>query len=258
MWLGAGCRLVAVWLAVSLAPGSDLRAIGEPANSPGLAVGTVFKHQSPALRTSGDLQFALAEARREIALGRGGGGEHHYAAARAALAPWWLQERPPAEALLLRAILKQHEHDFQPALADLRQLLAREPGNAQAWLTQAVVLRELGEYDRALASCLPLLQLASTLVATTCTSSVASRHGRARDSYAALHRALTDSAGGVPVERAWSLATLAEIAAGLDWIERADLHFRQALAFAPDDPETLAAYREFRRGAGRDSGKGTW
>ena len=126
------------------------------------------------------LQGAMVVARQSLALGRSQGDERHYAAARAALAPWWQQERPPAELLLLRAILRQHDHQFNQALADLEQLLARAPDNAQAWLTRTVVLRELGEYDRALASCLPLLRLASTLVATTCTSNVASRLGRAR------------------------------------------------------------------------------
>ena len=60
---------------------------------------------------------------------------------------------PPDEALLLRATLKQARHDFHGALADLDQLTARAPKNAEAQLTRAVVLTVVGRYREALSSC---------------------------------------------------------------------------------------------------------
>src|SRR6266516_4162234 len=47
-------------------------------------------------------------------------------------APRWKQPDPPAQALLLRATLKQSTHDFTGALADLDRLIVANPRDGQA------------------------------------------------------------------------------------------------------------------------------
>ena len=69
----------------------------------------------------------------------------------------------------LRANLSQTRHDFPAALADLDAVLTRNPENAQAWLTRAVILQVQGDYPKALGNCLSLERLAGTLVTAICT-----------------------------------------------------------------------------------------
>ncbi len=191
-----------------------------------------------------DLQQAVSLARHYIERGRALSNPRHYGHAQAVLRPWWALQNPPAEILLLRANIRQNRHQFDSALRDLQQLLEQKPQHAQAWLTQAVILQVRGEYRQALASCVPLLRLASTLVATACTSSVASLSGRARDSYRLLLQAVRDSIQSEPGERLWALTVLADIAVRLGWHTRAEQHFQEALSINPRDHYLLAAYAD--------------
>ena len=83
-----------------------------------------------------DLAAASRLARMLIAAARSGGDPRYLGRAEAALRPWWDDPAPPAEALLLRATIKQSRHEFEPALADLDRLVAETPDDAQAWLTR--------------------------------------------------------------------------------------------------------------------------
>ena len=131
--------------------------------------------------------------------------------AQGVLAPWWSAASPPPAVLLLRATLRQHDHDFPAALRDLEQALRADPANAQAWLTQAVVQQVRGEYAAARASCLEVR--AQPLLAVTCVSGVDSLSGQAARAYTALRRALTNAVAADRANRRWALTTLAEIAA---------------------------------------------
>jgi tetratricopeptide (TPR) repeat protein len=75
---------------------------------------------------------------------------------------------------VLRATIKQSQHDFTNSLADLNLALKLDPANAQAWLTKATVLTVLGDYDGARRACRPLGQLTTGLIALTAAVSVAS------------------------------------------------------------------------------------
>ena len=65
--------------------------------------------------------------------------------AEATLAPWWNAPEPPVPVLVLRATIEQSGHAFDDARADLARALAREPANAQAWLTLATVQQVTGD-----------------------------------------------------------------------------------------------------------------
>ena len=58
-------------------------------------------------------------ARRALDAGRRRGDPRFLGQVQAALAPWWNDNEVPASALLLRATLKQAQHDFTGSLADL-------------------------------------------------------------------------------------------------------------------------------------------
>src|SRR5450830_1508158 len=101
--------------------------------------------------TPQDLTLAASLAQRYITLARSETDPRYLGYAQAALQPWWQQAAPPADIRLLRATLLQSTHQFAPALADLRGVLAADPLNPQAWLTQATVQTVQGDYAGATA-----------------------------------------------------------------------------------------------------------
>lgn len=198
-----------------------------------------------------DVGLASRLAARYIEEGRRASDPRFYGYAQGALAPWWQTAEPPTPVLVLRATIRQHDHDFPGALADLASALRADPDNAQAWLTQAVVQQVRGEYAAARDSCLAVLQLAHPLVAVTCLSSVDSLHGAAAKSYDRLSRALVQHPADNEAERRWALTTLAEIAARRGEPERAEAHYRAALSLEGRDDYLLGSYADFLLDQGR-------
>lgn len=192
-----------------------------------------------------NLALALQVARRNLEIGRAEADPRHYGYVQAALAPWWNQSPPPPEVLLLRAVLRQNRHDFDGALADLRQVLAANPRQAQAWLTQAVVRQVQGEPAEALQSCLALRRLANSLLFNTCLSGALGRNGQAEFAYASLRRALENAPEAAVEDRLWALTVLAETAEQRGDASAAETHFRDALALGRRDIYLLGAYADF-------------
>ena len=210
-----------------------------------------LKRMRMALRANpNDLDHAARLARRCIEAARETGDPRFLGQAQAALAPWWAAADPPPAALLLRATVKQSQHDFSGALADLDRLLVVRASDGQALLTRATILTVLGRYADAQRDCTKLLRLASGLVTTTCVAGASSLNGDAAGAYRGLVQALAranDAAG----TRAWALTLAAEIAARRGDAGAADIHFREALALDPRDAYLVAAYADFLLGQAR-------
>lgn len=198
-----------------------------------------------------NLALATRLAWQYIEAGRALSDPRYYGYAQGALSPWWKAAEPPVPVLVLRATIRQHDHDFARALDDLSLALRADPTNAQAWLTQATVLQVRGEYAEARRSCMEVLQLATPLVAVTCVSSVGSLSGEAAPSYEMLAHALTQAPQAEAGLRRWALTTLAEIAARRGQAEVAEAHFTQALALNRNDEYLLGAYADFLMDQGR-------
>ena len=145
------------------APSDDHEVIERlPARLPGAAPRRQASAQRSALpRASAEtpnLVLALTLARDSIEQARRSGDPRDWGQAQAALAPWWNAAEPPAPARLLRATIRQAQHDFPGALADLDALLdtARPtplPLRAQADLTRAAIHQVQGRYGQARAGC---------------------------------------------------------------------------------------------------------
>lgn len=209
-----------------------------------------FSQKTEALRASlaqnpEDLSAAVRLARLELQEGRAHGDPRRLGYAQAALAPWWRQATPPDEVLLLRATLEQSLHAFPEALADLELLLQRDPSNAQAWITRAVVLAVRGEYAQSEESCRPLGALAGILVETVCMTNAQSQHGKAREAFERLELTLRQQSEELPVEvSTWALSTLADAAARSGNERGVESNLQRALALDPKDPFLLAAYAD--------------
>ena len=229
--------------AVPAVPASDdvvLERLPEARDPPILAL----KRSRALLRAAPqDLRIATAHARRAIDAARATGDPRYLGQAQAALAPWWSAADAPAPALLLRATIKQSQHDFDGALADLDRLLERAPADVQARLTRATVLGVVGRHDGARADCERLAGAVPPLVAIACSASIDGVTSRAAAAEAALVTALARDAGS-PAVRVWALTIAGDVAG-------AEARFRDALALDPADAYLLGAFADLMIDAGR-------
>jgi hypothetical protein len=164
---------------------------------------------------------------------------------QSALGPWWTQADPPADVRVLRAVVLQFDHRFEPALADLAAVLAADPGNPTALAWQLAIQLVQANYGGARASCQSLAPLTSALVATACGAQVAALTGQAQAAAAALSTALQAHAGADPAERLWSLTRLAEIQERRGDFAAAEAAFKEAGALGLNDVYLLAAHADF-------------
>ena len=200
-----------------------------------------------------DLSRASTLARRYIEQARRDGDPRYLGYAQAALAPWWSADRAkaPADVLVLRATLNQSTHSFADALLDLDEVVKRDGGNAQAWLTRATIQQVTGDYAGARTSCARLYGSTTELVVQTCLASVGSMTGSGRASYERLRQVLATRMDSPAPLRAWSATLLGEMAERLGDYPAAEAHFREALKADPQDSYLLAAYADFLLERGR-------
>ncbi|NNG22862.1 tetratricopeptide repeat protein [Telluria aromaticivorans] len=200
-----------------------------------------------------DLPRATFLARRYIEQARRDGDPRYLGYAQAALAPWWntARAKAPPDVLVLRATLNQSTHSFDAALADLDEVVRRDAGNAQAWLTRATIQLVTGDYAGARTSCARLFSRTADLVVQTCLASVGSVSGSAGASYERLRRVLAARLDSPAPLRAWAATLLGEMAERLGKHAAAESHFREALAADPQDSYLLAAYADFLLERGR-------
>jgi hypothetical protein len=226
-----------------------------PARLPGAAprarVGT--------LRPAADLSTALRLARESIERARHSGDPRDWGQAQAALAPWWAAAHPPAPVRLLRATIRQAEHDFAGALADLDALLlhpapaAPDSLRAQAELTRASLHQVQGRLAEARAGCVRLAgalyaRLGSSVArpAGACLAELDHLQGRrnATQADAAL-------AAMGPADDAWLTLLRAELAQRAGRTAQANALFRAATAGPAPGLYALAAHADWLLEQGR-------
>jgi tetratricopeptide (TPR) repeat protein len=194
-------------------------------------------------RNPGDADAALALARRYYAEAAAEGDPRYVGYAQAALAPWWKLADPPASLRVMRAVLMQFNHQFEPALADLSAASAQDPQNGEAWAWQAAIHMVRADYAAARRACEQVARLATPLIGTACSATVDAHTGRAAAAAAALQAALPVPAS--PEEQLWALTRLAETEERRGRAADAEAAFRRALALGLTDGYLLAAYADF-------------
>ena len=245
--VGAIGLAVALTAAAFLAP--NRAAAATPAYVPADAA-TIVAHVPPrdprevaerqALAAAPErVELAVELARADIQRARSLSDPRYLGRAQATLGRWWHLPSPPPDVLLLRATIEQSLHDFEAARADLDQLIAIRPDDAQAHLTRAVVATVRADYAAARESCNAVARLAPPIVAAACKAPLDAMGGHVQDAYQALARVLQQRTS--PALRAWATTTLAELA-----IQRGDdalaaQHLRDVLAADPGDAYARAA-----------------
>ena len=195
--------------------------------------------------TPDDLVLASRTAREHIQNARATADPRHLGYAEAALRPWWTDNNAPAEALVLRATVKQSLHDFSAARRDLELALAKDPANAQAWLTLATIDTVQGRYDEARRACIQLARLGESFSATVAAAAIAGLNGQSASAVRQLESLLDRSAAAPVDQRLWATTQLAELLARTGHSTEADARFREALKLSGSDPYLLGAYSDF-------------
>ncbi len=223
-----------------------------------------FKANDPIARELAQLRAALQRnprdedvavnlARRYFELVAAEGDPRYIGYAQAALAPWWDLPAPPINVQVLRASLRQFRHDFPSALADLNQVLMRDPGQPQARSLRAIIHIVQARYAEARTDCLAMREVANELIALGCESMVQGLTGHAAEAYAALSQMLAQHPETGRDEQLWVLTRLAEMAQRLGRLDVAEAQFKRALALDVTDTFLLAAYADFLLDQGRPS-----
>lgn len=195
-------------------------------------------------RVPQNLPLALATARAAIERARALGDPRELGVAQAALGPWWNAASPPPAALLLRATVRQSQHQFDAALRDLDALISPPAAaaavptevRAQALLTRATVRQVTGQWAAAEADCSDLrnppfdaMGAPLATAAQACLAELRSLRGQAP----ASARELAQLARQAPQD-GWLALVQAELAERLGDHPSAALHYRDALAHRSD------------------------
>ena len=198
-----------------------------------------------------DLRLALRVARRDIELSRSRSDPRYLGHAEAALAPWYKLPAPPYEVRLLRATIRQSNHDFDGALTDLAAARTLRDDDPQLHLTLAVILTVRAEYPAATKECVRVRELSQPYPADVCETAIMAVTGHAGPAYEKLERATAALHPSQQDLRAWGLSTLGEIALRKGDDAAAEARFKEALAQDPNDAYVLGAYADLLLDLGR-------
>ena len=171
--------------------------------------------------------------------------------AQAALQPWWALEQPPVAVRVLRAMLKQFDHRFDPALADLAEAVREQPDNGAAWAWQTAILMVQARYAEARSSCEHMAPLTTPLIAVACHAQIEAITGHAAAAAAQLRTALRQQPNAGVEERLWVLTRLGETEERRGENTAAEAAFREALALGVPDVYLQAAFADYLLDRGR-------
>ncbi|MES2533404.1 MAG: hypothetical protein V4636_20335 [Pseudomonadota bacterium] len=205
----------------------------------------------------GDAATAIDAAGRYLTLAREQGDARYAGYAMGALQAWDavpVDQTPPA-VLVMRATVAQFLHDFDGAETMLKAALARQPADAQAWITLATLHRVRGRYDASDAACRALGRVGPALYAIACLAENAGLRGQHANAREALQGLLATPALRDPGQagtRQWLLTSLAEVEELAGRPAEADAAYRKAVA-AERSGYLLLVYSDFLQRMGRQA-----
>jgi tetratricopeptide (TPR) repeat protein len=224
-------------------PSSDGAVLAE------LPAGTRHADVSARRLAQGRVDVAIPLAQFYIQQSRLSGDLRYLGYAEAVLTPWVKQNPPLPDVLVLQATLQQSRHEFTASLATLERALIVRANDAQALLVRATVLRVLGRYPEASASCEQFSRIVEPRLGALCTESLRGLSGHLESGYSALMQVSTQ--GWLTSEKSWLYSELGEMAVRLGRDADAQRWFEQDLNLAPTDFYVRAAYADLLLRQGR-------
>lgn len=141
-------------------------------------------------QTASTLPDSVQQAGQLLALAQQSGDPRYLGYAEARLNHWLQQPVVAADVLLMRARIRQFNHQFDAALSDLAQVLQRQPADAEALLLVASIHQLRADYGPALASCRRLRNFDTLTLALICEAGIDAVNGRAVQAENTLQRLL--------------------------------------------------------------------
>jgi tetratricopeptide (TPR) repeat protein len=230
-------------LAAPYLPSRDSAVLAE------LSAGTHYADVSARRLARDRLDVAIPLAQFYIQQSRLSGDLRHLGYAEAVLTPWEKQSPPVPDVLVLQAVLHQSRHEFSASLATLERALTVRPNDPQALLIRATVLRVLGRYPEAGASCERFSRIVEPRLGALCIQSLRGLNGHLESAYAALVQVSTQ--GWLNSEKSWLYSELGEMAVRLGLDADAQRWFQQDLSLVPTDFYVRAAYADLLLRQGR-------
>ena len=190
----------------------------------------------------GRVDVAIPLAQFYIQQSRLSGDLRYLGYAEAVLGPWVTENPPVPDVLVLQATLQQSRHEFTASLATLERALSARPNDPQALLVRATVLRVLGRYAEASASCDQFARIVEPRLGAICIQSLRGLNGHLESAYLELTQ--LSSQGWLNAEKSWLYSELGEMAARLGRDADAQRWFEQDLNLVPTDFYVRAAYAD--------------
>jgi tetratricopeptide (TPR) repeat protein len=223
-------------LAEPYVPASENAVLAE------VSAGTRFADVSARRLARARVDVAIPLAQFYIQQSRLSGDLRYLGYAEAVLAPWVQLSSANADVLVLQATLQQSRHEFAASLATLDHALAVRPDSPQALLIRATVMRVLGRYPEAGATCERFSRLVEPRLAALCMESLRGLSGHLESAYSSLTQVSTQ--GWLSSEKSWLYSELGEMAVRLGRDQEAERWFQQDLRLLPTDFYVRAAYAD--------------
>jgi hypothetical protein len=192
-----------------------------------------------------DLALRVEIARRYFDLAMAQGDPRYVGYASAALAP--LAKAPPnnADYAMVRGLLLQFSHEFEPALASLAKASELNPTSPEPLLWRSAIFMVQARYKEAAAECARAAPLAEPLVGAGCTAYVQATSGQLDAGFESLATAVKAASQAAPELLLWQNTRLAEMAWRLQRFDAAESYFKAALKQGVTDQFLLGAYADF-------------
>ena len=193
----------------------------------------------------GDLTLRVEIARRYFDLAMAQGDPRYVGYASAALAP--LAKTPPnnADYAMVRGLIQQFSHEFEPALASLAKASELDPTSAEPLLWRSAIYMVQARYKEAAAECARVAPLAEPLVGAGCTAYVQATSGQLDTAFESLATSVKAAPQAAPELLLWQNTRLAEMAWRLQRFDAAENYFKSAIKQGVTDQFLLGAYADF-------------
>ena len=232
--------------AAPFTPASDAEVVERlPGRASDPAIRRVDSLRKQLAARPDDLALRVEIARRYFDLAMAQGDPRYVGYASAALAP--LVKAPPnnADYAMVRGLLQQFSHEFEPALTSLAKAGELNPTSAEPLLWRSAIYMVQARYKEAAAECARVAPLTELLVGVGCTAYVQATSGQLDAAFESLATAVKAAPQAAPELLLWQNTRLAEMAWRLQRFDAAENYFKSAIKQGVTDQFLLGAYADF-------------
>lgn len=238
-------------LAVPYTPASDTEVVERlPGRASDPATRRVESLRKQLAARPDDSALRVDIARRYFDMAMAQGDPRYVGYATGALAPLAKTAQAKlgasSEYFLVRGMIEQFSHAFEPALTSLAKASELNPASAEPLLWRSAIFMVQANYPAAAQECARLAPLAEPLVGMGCSAYVAaSTRGGLEAGFATLAAGVKTYASSAPELLLWQYTRLAEMAVRLQRFDAAEGYYKRALGLGVTDQFLLGSYADF-------------